>query len=264
MAPVEELVLRVQGFLLEANLPPLRRNQIPGNANRLIDLKQSITVGGLGSELFDDAVSGMITIYEHFKTQLRGYNLRPWRPEQRENHLALTFSNRYLTQAKFAQGETVVDLSLDVDPFNVLRPRLTSQVHLQENVVEYWEHSMTGTDGSISVGCYQRVRPDVIVPGTMVEVQVAFAAVKLGRDDYIFLPKLRAICVLDRGVQSDYNVSRLKELCTKSVSPLKKVKRKIGYGDEGRTIMEDSNQRMKRMSLREEQEIDYSDVDLSK
>ncbi|KAI0364741.1 hypothetical protein BV20DRAFT_1056968 [Pilatotrama ljubarskyi] len=113
-------------------------------------------------------------------------------------YLALTFSNRYLTPAKFAEGEPVADLSLDVDPFNILRPLLTNQVHLQENVVEYWEQESVGTSGQ----SFRHIKPDLIVPGTMVELQVAFAAVKLGRKDFVFLPKLRAICVLNRVVQA--------------------------------------------------------------
>ncbi|EIW65145.1 uncharacterized protein TRAVEDRAFT_111478, partial [Trametes versicolor FP-101664 SS1] len=236
----EELVLRVQGFLVESTLPPIRRNhcvRLPSNPNRLIDLRQTVTVSGLGVEPFDGAVSAVMTIYQHFCAHLVGHNLRTWSTSRLENHLTLSFGNRYLTASKFAEGEPRGDLSDVVDPFYILQPRLTTQVHLQENVVEYWEKTVTENQGS----SFRRIKPDVIFPGTMVELQIAFAAVKVGCHEYIFLPKLRAIC--------DYNSSAIKELSLRAVSPLKKVKRKVGYGEQEETGMEESRRQLKRMSL---------------
>ncbi|KAI0368521.1 hypothetical protein BV20DRAFT_1053918 [Pilatotrama ljubarskyi] len=108
--PPEELVLRVQGFVLQADLPPIRRNQyapftlpyaitfeqtgivlrLPANPSRLIDLHQSVTIGGLEAPPFADAVSGVLAIYEHFKLHLRSHNLRSWKPGQEGTYLTLT------------------------------------------------------------------------------------------------------------------------------------------------------------------------------
>ncbi|EIW54544.1 uncharacterized protein TRAVEDRAFT_84071, partial [Trametes versicolor FP-101664 SS1] len=243
----EELMLRVQGFLVESTLPPIRRNQLPSNPNRLIDLRQTVTVSGLGVEPFDGAVSAVMTIYQHFCAHLVGHNLRTWSTSHLENHLTLSFGNRYLTASKFAEGEPRGDLSNVVDPFYILQPRLTSQVHLQENVVEYWEQTVTENQGRL-ISSFRRIKPDVIFPGTMVELQIAFVAVKVGCHEYIFLPKLWAICVLSHAVQlvikvslfnlhhahymQDYNSLALRDLSLCAVSPLKKVKRKVGYGEQ--------------------------------
>ena len=72
-------------------------------------------------------------------------------------------------------------------------------------------------------------------------------AIKVKRGEYIFLPKLRSICVLDRIVEKvsiyylllngklisaynqDYNTAAIKTLAKKPVSPMKKMKRKVGY-----------------------------------
>ena len=43
---------------------------IPRNLNRLIDLKQSVTLTGLGTVGFDDAVCGMQTIYQVFSNHV--------------------------------------------------------------------------------------------------------------------------------------------------------------------------------------------------
>lgn len=169
---------------------------------------------GLGAEPFDQAVAAAMAVYQHFAVHLVGNTLRTWTPAQLDGHLALSFGNRYLTHAKFADGEPRGDLSDVVDPFRILQPRLTTQVHTQENVVEYWEqtvmedkrrcvmHCLGIWECLIGISSFQRIKPDGIFPGAMVELQIAFAAVKLGQHDYIFLPKLRAICVLSRAVQS--------------------------------------------------------------
>ncbi|KAI0640355.1 hypothetical protein C8Q79DRAFT_921845 [Trametes meyenii] len=240
--PPEELVLRVQGFLVDTSLPPLRRDQcvlIPANTHRIIDLKQSVTITGLGVEPFDDAGAAVLAVYNQFSAHLKGHHLRTWQPERANAHLSLTFGNRYLTPVKFADGEPHGDLSEVVDPFNVLRPHLSSQVHLQENVVEYWERNTQPNKTS-----FRRIKPDAIMCGAMVELQVAFTVAKLGRHDYIFLPKLRAIC--------DYNASIIKHLSTRTVSPLKKVKRKIGYDSddkENTSAVDFPQQRLRRLTL---------------
>ncbi|PIL29422.1 hypothetical protein GSI_09474 [Ganoderma sinense ZZ0214-1] len=138
---IEEVVLRVQGFITDAKLPPVRQYNIPRNLNRLIDLKQSITLTGLGSEGFDSAVHGIQIIYQVLSNHVAraGGRLREWTPGRENQDLTLTFANRYLTSSRDAGEEPSVDLSTIVDPFNVVRPILRGEVHTADNVVEYWE-----------------------------------------------------------------------------------------------------------------------------
>lgn len=125
-------------------------HRIPRNRNRIIDMKQSVTVSGLGLEEFDGAVRAVKAIHQRFAAHVGGLGgtLRDWSPQRDGEHLTLMFSNRYLTEAKYAAGETPMDLGEFVDPLQVLRPMLVnrSEVHIQDNVVEYWER----TEGSSS------------------------------------------------------------------------------------------------------------------
>lgn len=47
----------------------------------------------------------------------------------------------------------------------------------------------------------------------------------------------------------DYNLSAIKNLSSLHISPLKKVKRKVGYGQELEEMAEDSTQRLKRLAI---------------
>lgn len=48
---------------------------------------------------------------------------------------------------------------------------------------------------------FKRTKPETIYTGNMVELQVAFQAIRVRRDEYIFLPILRAVCLLSREVE---------------------------------------------------------------
>ncbi len=106
----------------------------------------------------------------------------------------------------------------------------------------------------------------------MVEVQIGFIAVKTGRTEYIFLPKLRSICLLNRAAEKvsllhqwilstmmltmvgqDYNTIAIRNLSQKKrISPLKKVKRKVGYGEDASEPSQEEGppqEQMKRLRL---------------
>ena len=227
--------MRIQGFITDAKLPPIRQYKyvssmfglrilyslccsIPHNLNRLIDLKQSVTITGLGTKEFDTAVHGIQTLYQAFSNHVvrAGGRLRKWTPGRDNQDLMLTFANRYLTLSRNVGDEPSEDLSTTVDPFNVLRPILRGEVHTADNVVEYWERrgeesryiyyllssfNSIFTISSFSVE-YAQIKPGLFALTNLVEVQVSFAAIRVSRQEYVFIPKLRAICLLNRVVET--------------------------------------------------------------
>ena len=88
---------------------------------------------------------GLLAIYQTFQNHVtaKGSQLRAWQPAYDQDDLALKVGNRYLTLRKHAEGEEPMDLSDTIDPFNVLRPHLQSEIHVQDNLVEYWEKRMS-------------------------------------------------------------------------------------------------------------------------
>lgn len=53
-------------------------------------------------------------------------------------------------------------------------------------------------------------KPELFNLSNMVEVQVSFQVVRVGRHDYVFVPKLRAMCLLGREAEA---VSASSGLC---------------------------------------------------
>lgn len=103
-----------------------------------------MTLTGLGADTFNKAVLGLSTLFQVTKGKVmqRGGQLRDWAPGEAEGNHTLTFSSRYLTPAKDISDDDVrPDLSEVIDPFNVLRPALRTEVHTLDNVVYYWQRT---------------------------------------------------------------------------------------------------------------------------
>ncbi|KAM5530022.1 hypothetical protein V8D89_016312 [Ganoderma adspersum] len=156
---------------------------------------QSVTLTGLGTEGFDGAVRRQ----PYFRA---GGHLRNWTPGRDGQDLILMFGNRYLTSSHDTGDNVSIEMSPIVDPLNILCPLIKNEVHTADNVVEYWERR---------------------------ELQVSFAIIRIARQEYTFVPKLWAICLLDRIVKMDYNLSAIHVLASGQLSPLKKIKRKVSY-----------------------------------
>jgi hypothetical protein len=199
----------------------------------------------------------MKLIHQSFLNYLDGKRLRDWKVKMDGETLLLSFNNRLLTLAKDVHGEDILDMS-SIDPLQLLQNRIQTEVHTSENVVEYWEKGKesrylrlcSSSHGLCSclLSSFTHISSQSIRPGHLVEVQASFEAIKLKSDEYVLLAKLRSICILDRVVEhvsnvhdlynppahahhctKDYNQAIIKTIRSKPISPLKKVKRRIGY-----------------------------------
>ncbi|KAM5537145.1 hypothetical protein V8D89_009186 [Ganoderma adspersum] len=260
---VEEAVLWVQGFIIEASLPPVRQVDIPRTLNRLIDLKQSVTLTGLGTDGFDLAVHSVQTIHQVLSNHISraGGHLRNWTPGRDGQDLTLMFGNHYLTSSRDVGGDISIDMLPIVHPLNVLCLLIKTEVHTADNVVEYWELCLSKV--------YMEIKPGLFALTNLVEVQVSFAIIHVAHQEYAFIPKLRAICLLDRIVEMDCNLSAIHVLASGQLLPLKKIKCKVGYrmssldesgNDDGQLA---PNKHLRRLTLSEaEGEVERTDVSM--
>ncbi|KIJ90497.1 hypothetical protein K443DRAFT_15184 [Laccaria amethystina LaAM-08-1] len=92
----EEIVLRVQGVICNASLPPVKRPfKIEPKQRRHI--KQSLTLTGLGSTKFSAMISNIYDIRHVFERSLPHDALEEWVPSYYENFEALDMANQYFT-----------------------------------------------------------------------------------------------------------------------------------------------------------------------
>ncbi|TFY83201.1 hypothetical protein EWM64_g807 [Hericium alpestre] len=137
-AELEEAVWEMQGVLLDYDLPPvLHRNRLPGKP---IWAKQSVHLLGFSSSIFERATTGIAAIHHLIDSVYSVNSLRPWVPDQTEDHPSFTFSNRYVTALSQSQGHSPVPFGDVIDPQGILL-QATSNVgaHLEDNKVEYYE-----------------------------------------------------------------------------------------------------------------------------
>ncbi|RPD64293.1 hypothetical protein L226DRAFT_569748 [Lentinus tigrinus ALCF2SS1-7] len=146
----------------------------------------------------------------------------------------MTFSSWLPDGVKYIADDDIhPNLAKVIHPFNVLRLLLRTK-------------EVGGYD-------FEKVKPELICLSNMIEVQFTVHVIKVGRQDYIFLPKLRAICLFGKQVVI---------VPAHVTSPLK-VKRKVGYGredseDDAHGPAEPPKKAMRRPTLREGASRDVS------
>ena len=48
---------------------------------------------------------------------------------------------------------------------------------------------------------FTRLKPEFFNVSNMVEVQIGFQVFRVGRSEYVFVPKLRSLCLLNRAAE---------------------------------------------------------------
>lgn len=101
--------------------------------------RQTVTLSGLGTEGFNQAVLALLKIHQFFRDNCAEGQVGNWVTHKDRGHPILTFGNRYLTTVTQDQPSQKV-LSLDdVDPLKILRNAVPDAVHTTENQVLYFE-----------------------------------------------------------------------------------------------------------------------------
>jgi hypothetical protein len=114
-------------------------------ANRYKFLRQAITLSGLGTPTFKNALMAASEIYGHFDRQFLEGILDSWAssPVDDNECPCLTMSNRYFTPSNEAHGLEAVPFHKGVDPRGILQNMakgdgLTTHIHTEDNQVQYF------------------------------------------------------------------------------------------------------------------------------
>ena len=123
--------------------------------NRYKFLRQAITLSGLGSATFQNALMAANEIYGHFDRQFSEGTLDSWNssPVDDNDFHCINLSNRFFTPANEADGLEAIPFHKGVDPRGILQNMakgdgLTTHVHTEDNQVQYFS-TKKDTEGSI-------------------------------------------------------------------------------------------------------------------
>ncbi|KDR84705.1 hypothetical protein GALMADRAFT_53198, partial [Galerina marginata CBS 339.88] len=228
----EEVVLRVQGVLSQKSLPPISQpfNIEPKQRHFM---RQSVTLTGLGSTLFSQAIQNAQDIHQIFSRTFPQGALEDWNSALFEGHPAIDMNNRFFTLRKQAITDEILPFSNEVDPHGILAAAMGIDdqfVHTTENEVEYYE-LINDPDQEIK---YQQINPIKFRCGDIVEAQLSFICIKMKNERYRMLTVLRAITILD----------------TSSLRTVRQVslKKKVGYATD--EVVE-ARDRLSRMKLKD-------------
>lgn len=109
-------------------------------------MRQHVTVTGLGSPTFQNAISNLEDVYLAFKHVLPRGGLEPWEPTRFSQNKAIEANTRYFTERKLAPNEAEMEFFPFVDKYNELaNAKSDAFFHGPDNRVEYY--ALTSAEG---------------------------------------------------------------------------------------------------------------------
>ncbi|KAF8234627.1 hypothetical protein L208DRAFT_1260947 [Tricholoma matsutake] len=181
----EEALFAVRGILKETDLLPLKQTPI-GSPAQYKYLRQSVTLTGLDSPVFEKAAQATQEIYGLFDREFEDGTLATWSLNELDDNRGpdLITSNCYFTPVVDAGGAKNTPFKSGVDPHGVLAHMMgsgsgtTSFVHTEESQVQYYS-SYVKLQGKQE---FEECGPQHFCIGDLVEIQVSFMAVPLKKD----------------------------------------------------------------------------------
>ena len=174
-------------------------------------LRQAVTLTGFGAPNIRACINGIVDIRHTFSRSLPPGSLDDWVPELFDGHSAIDVGNRYFVNRHDKADDENVSFDQCVDPDGILEEAMGSEFcHTLENEVKYFE--LTRANDTIGYGMlvsqnqptnllcnnrYNKINPNKIRVGDIVEAQVSFVTVPVRDKRYKLLVVLRAITLLD-------------------------------------------------------------------
>ncbi|KAH8103151.1 hypothetical protein BXZ70DRAFT_1006306 [Cristinia sonorae] len=237
----EEIVFRVQGYLVYAELPPVWKLPSSRTDNqKMIHPKQIVTLSGLGHPMFARNFIGLQALQDVFSANLGRDVFLPLKTTTMFGHPVIQFSNRYLSTSQESDGQEAAELTGDIDPAGLI-DKLAHQyggAHLLDNMVQYFEKGPSANDSNEIR--YRVIKPGFINLGHLVEVQF--------------------MCIISKQVQDDWTTERLRSMIHVPEEPMQKtrrLKRRVGYATADASTqtpnMQTTTARMKKLRLDDEE-----------
>ncbi|KAF8585341.1 hypothetical protein K439DRAFT_1562903 [Ramaria rubella] len=242
-----EITFRVQGYLVDLELPPIAKNtRLPRN---VAWAKQRVHICGLGSSAFQESVRNIKAIHEVMAHRLSVNNVREWQPVQFEGHLDIDIQCSYFPRCH--NNDTILPSFPDyMDPFGILMQAGQNKGlrPSQGSVVEYYERTVQNF-GAKTVVKHRQADPGVFRRGYLVEAALTFELNRTKKGIWVFFLTLRALEILDRLVDEAYLFAKLDGTESHQSHVRVSLKRAREYQEEG---IESADQDLKRLFLTED------------
>ncbi|KAF7968778.1 hypothetical protein HWV62_29326 [Athelia sp. TMB] len=229
---IEEAVLRVQGVICKAHLPP-KRKLLRGEPDAVRFMQQSFTLVGCDSGIFESAVEGAFAISEYLSRQ--DSDLAPWRPSQNGTNIAIEASNRLFVKQNKQGSHVPVAMDASVDPHATLQKMANGQyIHTEDCVVRYFKRELAA-DGTIR---YNKADSSLFKIGDIVEAQCSFIVIPTRGGQHTMKIILRAMTMLNSEFSKDARLALWKSKVltpgnSTSPQPKTSLRRTVGYEADG-------------------------------
>ncbi|KAF8125100.1 hypothetical protein EV363DRAFT_1176464 [Boletus edulis] len=239
---VTEAVLTVQGYVLRKELPPIL--SVPRKANVARYLRQAVTLTGLGTSFFENAIETVRGAHTHLARNYPAGRVTPWKPEKFKGQGVLEISNRYLTSRHRQSSSPVVAFQRGVDPKNIISRLANDQYdHLEENQVRYYKLNEEYTK-------FETCDPSIFRSGDLVEVNFSVFAFPIDKENCGMRFVMRTLALVDGGQSTRAEIRRKAATHTErndEASGSAPIIRKRSYydGDESESV----SQNLKRMNM---------------
>ncbi|KAF8121665.1 hypothetical protein EV363DRAFT_1437232 [Boletus edulis] len=182
-------------------LPPLEE-ELGAKANAARYLRQAVTLAGLGTSTFENAIETVRGAHTHLACNYSAGRVTPWKPEKFRGQDVLELSNRYLTSRHRQSTSPVVAFQRGVDPKNFLSCLASDQYdHLEENQVMYYK---------LNDECrkFELYDPSIFRIGDFVEANFSVFAFPIDKDICGMRLVLRTLALLDGGQSTRAEIRR--------------------------------------------------------
>ncbi|KAF7985752.1 hypothetical protein HWV62_345 [Athelia sp. TMB] len=230
-ADVQEVVIRVQGALCSAQLPPIRAGSMLPDKGDARFMKQTVRLTGFGCEEFKKSVDAIASIAIMMGENVERGDLESWTPVRFRNWQALDIGNRYFVYQHIEGDAVAIPMPASVDPDGVLASIAGEKwVYTEENEVSYFRMRING-DGKAK---YTTSIPSEFKVGDLVEAQFSVLAVRRRGKENIYSLKLvlRALTLLDDTHGKTARAKRMHQAVRFTNVAQRGIKRTIGYMDD--------------------------------
>ncbi|KAH7907847.1 hypothetical protein BJ138DRAFT_1116335 [Hygrophoropsis aurantiaca] len=193
----EEAMFTLQGVISDLDLPPLK---FQPKAQQMRHIRQSVTLTGLGHQVFEQAVTtlyGINTLLERLEPP---GTVEKWKPSDYAGFTAINLQNRYFTPKRFANGLPSIPFDDMNDSNRYLRSCNNPDfVHTEENNVEFYASAKAGAE---------KIAPSAFRVGDIVEACVSAVMAPINAEQCRMIVVLRSLALLESRHTMSSNTSR--------------------------------------------------------